>query len=246
MCGSKHLTWCEHAHKAISMVFKCTTTGRGVGLPPKRGGVLHLSHMNVRLCVCVCVQLVGNLFKYRHAVGNAMPTGISCQVKHISAKIKRNSSSNSNNASPFSILSSPFPFIPILSSPIADCRLRPGHSCVYVWYGIQIAVISFNLSQRQQRQRQQQMLPLAAQIVFVWEIETSPLTSRSLCKMRIKKWCCVQCPQRLLRQYKVAHLLYSPHLHFHHHPLSHSPYASYAHQLRQLPSVCANAQLLFV
>lgn len=52
--------------------------------------------------------------------------------------------------------------------------------------GSQIAVISFNLSQRQrQRQRQQQMLPLAAQIVFVWEIESNH--PRSLCKMRIKK-----------------------------------------------------------
>lgn len=94
-CGSKHLTWCEHAHKAVSMVFKCTTTGRDAEgcLAPRPGG-------SVCECACVrawvCAQLVGNLFKYRHAVGNAMPTGISSQVKHISAKIKRNGNNNSN------------------------------------------------------------------------------------------------------------------------------------------------------
>lgn len=39
-CGSKHLTWCEHAHKAVSMVFKCMTTGRDAEgcLPPGQGG----------------------------------------------------------------------------------------------------------------------------------------------------------------------------------------------------------------
>lgn len=60
-------------------------------------------------------------------------------------------------------------------SPLSVSCKRLGPSCLSAAVASQIAVISFNLSQRQrrwQRRRQQQMLPLAAQIVFVARLNT--------------------------------------------------------------------------
>lgn len=60
-------------------------------------------------------------------------------------------------------------------SPLSASFKRLGPSCLNAAVASQIAVISFNLSQRQRRwlrRRQQQMLPLAAQIVFVARLNT--------------------------------------------------------------------------
>lgn len=55
----EHLTWCEHSHKALY---------RGRGKPPKGSG-------------SGCAQLVGNLFKYRHAVGSCSEDRRQCQLE---------------------------------------------------------------------------------------------------------------------------------------------------------------------
>lgn len=70
---------------------------------------------------------------------------------------------------PLTLLSS------LSASPLSVYYRQLGPSCLSAAVASQIAVISFNLSQRQRRwlrRRQQQMLPLAAQIVFVARLNT--------------------------------------------------------------------------
>ncbi|KAL7737975.1 hypothetical protein ACLKA6_006335 [Drosophila palustris] len=129
--------------------------------------------------------------------------------------------------------------------PNVDARLSAWSQLCVCLYGSQIAVISFNLSQWQ---RQQQMLPLAAQIVFVWEIETSTQLSvqNAHKKMLLLLLLLSNVAQRLFRQYEVARLLFPASLPTPPLPHSSSPIRSIRPSTTSSAFCVANAQLLFV